>query len=129
MDVCNGKDIVMDFNTLEDVDALMQQLNEEEHLDVDAEDIASLCNKQMGVQFEKSAIQLYEEQFNVHIDAVDNYVKRGFKEDGRFNWQVGGRVDGVIGFDKIIEIRTEKSKIRKKWNPKFTKEGKFHPKR
>ena len=38
----------MDFNTLEDVDALMKQLNEEENLDVDAEDIASFGHKQMG---------------------------------------------------------------------------------
>ena len=107
-DVCIDKHIAIDFNTLEDVDELMKQLNEEEDLDVDAEDIASFCNKQMGVQFEKSAIKLYEEQFNVRVDAVDKYVKRVFKEDGLFKWHVGGRVDGVIGFDKIIEIKNRK---------------------
>ena len=53
MNVCNGRDIVVDVNTLEDVDTLMKQLNEEEQLDVDTEDIASFCNRQMGIQFEK----------------------------------------------------------------------------
>eukprot|EP00969_Alexandrium_andersonii_P045532 1999011-Alexandrium_andersonii.AAC.1 len=65
----------------------MKQLNEKENLDVDAEDIASFCNKQMGVHFENYAIQLYKEHFNVHIDAAGNYAKRVCKEDGRFNWQ------------------------------------------
>ena len=109
MNVCNDKDIVVDFNTLEDVDTLMKQLNEEEQLDVDTEDIASFCNRQMGIQFEKSTIQLYEEQFNVRVDVVDNYVNRTFKEDGQFNWLVGGRVDGVVGLDKIIEIKNRKN--------------------
>ena len=107
-DVCNDKHIVMDFNTLEDVEELTKQLNEEEDLDVDAKDIDSFCNRQMGIKFEKSAIQLYEEQFSVHVEELNKYVKRAFKEDGVFVWHVGGRVDGVIGFDKIIEIKNRK---------------------
>ena len=111
MNVCNDKDIVVDFNTLEDVDTLMKQLNEEEQLDVDTEDIASFCNRQMGIQFEKSTIQLYEEQFDVRVHVVDNYVNRTVKEDGQFNWLVGGRVDGVVGLDKIIEIKNRKNGV------------------
>ena len=105
-EVCSAKGIPIDFDVLEDVDELLEQLNKED--DLDAADITSFCNKQMGIQFEKSAIARYEEKFNVKVDAVDNYVKREFKDNGLCAWMVGGRVDGVIGFDKIIEIKNRK---------------------
>ena len=108
MDVCEERGISIDFDSLDDVDKLMKQLDREDDLDVDAEDITSFCNKQMGIQFEKSAIELYEKQCNVKVDSVGNYVKRVFKEDGLCNWMVGGRVDGVIGFDRVIEIKNRK---------------------
>ena len=63
----------------------------------------------MGIQFEKSAIERYEKLYNVKVDSVSNYIKRVFKEDGLCNWLVGGRVDGVIGFAKVIKIKNRKT--------------------
>ena len=108
MEVCEEKGISVEFNSLADMDTLLDLLDDEEELDVEDEDITSFCNKQMGVQFEKSAIQMYEERYNVKVDAMSNYVKKIFKEDGLYKWSVGGRVDGVIGFDKIVEIKNRK---------------------
>lgn len=105
MGVCEEKGISIDFDVLEDVNELMKQLESEDDLDVDTEDITSFCNKQMGIKFEKSAIERYEKLYNVKVDSVNNYIKRSFKEDGLCNWLVGGRVDGVIGYDKVIEIK------------------------
>ena len=108
MDVCEEKHISINFESLADVDTLKNLLDDEDTLDVDNEDITSFCNKQMGIHFEKSALKTYEERFNVKIDSVNNYVKNSFKQDGLYNWFVGGRVDGVIGFDRIIEIKNRK---------------------
>ena len=107
-DVCKDKGISIEFDVLDDVDELMKQLDREDDLDVDTEDITSFCHKQMGIQFEKSAIERYEKLYNVKVESVNNYIKRAFKEDGLCNWFVGGRVDGVIGFDKVIEIKNRK---------------------
>ena len=108
MGVCGNKGISIEFDVLEDVDKLMEQLDKEDDLNVNTEDITSFCNKQMGIQFEKSAIEQYEKRFNVKVDSTNNYVKRLFEEDGLYKWYVGGRIDGVIGFDKIVEIKTRK---------------------
>ena len=55
--VCEEKGISIDFESLADVDTLMEVLDDEDEIDVDNEDITSFCNKQMGIQFEKSAIE------------------------------------------------------------------------
>ena len=120
MNVCVQKNISIDFEFIEDVDALMEQLNEEENIDVDEEDITSFCNKQMGIQFEKQAIEKYEDICNskiddvskhVKVDEVKKYVKKMFRENDDHCWFVGGRVDGSIGTDKIIEIKNRKNHI------------------
>ena len=107
-EACLAKGISIDFDTLSDVDDLRKLLDKEENLNANIDDITSFCNKQFGIQFEKRAIKQYEKQLSVKVDAVENYVKRVFKEDGVCNWLVGGRVDGVIGFDRIVEIKNRK---------------------
>lgn len=95
--------ISIEFDMLDDVDELIKQLDRDDDLDVDIEDRTSFCQKQMGIKFEKSAIERYEKQYNVKVDSVNNYIKRTFKEDGLRNWMVGGRVD-VVGFSPCIPI-------------------------
>ena len=55
MDVCEENGITIDFDVVEDADKLREQLKDYEFLD--ERDVTSFCNKQLGIQFEKTAIQ------------------------------------------------------------------------
>ena len=89
-------------------DVVTSEIRTKQISDVTTSEIASFCNKQMGIQREKTAIELYQEKNNVVVSAGGDYVKRLFKEDGLCKWFVGGRVDGVIGRDLIVEIKNRK---------------------
>ena len=113
-DACERDGLSVNVTQLDDVGQLMEKLNAVDDLNVSIEDITSFCNKQLGIQLEKSAIQKYEERINVVVDDKDDYVKKAFKEDGEFMWCVGGRMDGVSRKnDKyiIIEIKNRKTHI------------------
>ena len=112
--VCEREGISFDFTILDDVDKLMEELNSIDDINVSNDDVTSFCNKQMGIQFEKSAIEKYEERFNVTADNTNDYVNKAFKDDGEYTWCVGGRCDGVTkkaDKDIIIEIKNRKKHI------------------
>ena len=114
--VCEREGISFDFTILDDVDKLMEELNSIDDINVSNDDVTSFCNKQMGIQFEKSAIKKYEEQFNVVVndEVNDYYVKKAFKDDGEYTWCVGGRCNGVTkkaDKDIIIKIKNRKKHI------------------
>ena len=120
VDICVQKNISMNFELIEDVDVLVEQLSKEDDIDVDEDDITSFCNKQMGIQFEKPAIEKYEETCNstiddvrehVKVEEVRKYIKKAFRENDDYCWFVGGRVDGTIDTDKIIEVKNRKKYI------------------
>ena len=102
--------------SLHDVDKLMEELNSIDDINVSSGDVTSFCNKPMGIQFEKSAINTHEDTFNVVVndDTNDYYVNKAFKDDGEYTWCVGGRCDGVTkkaDKDIIIEIKNRKKHI------------------
>ena len=120
LEFCEQKSIPINFEFLEDVEKLEEQLQKEESLDIDAEDVVSFCNKQMGIQFEKKAIEMYEETCNsqvkdvskhVKVDEPRKYVLKQFRENDKCKWSVGGRVDGTISNDKIIEVKHRKNRL------------------
>ena len=74
-------------------------------------DVTSFCNKQMGIRLEKTAIERYEHEFNVKVDALSNYVKKEFYESDHSKWWIGGRVDGMIGIDKVVEVKNRKNRL------------------
>ena len=74
----------------------------------------------MGIQFEKKAIEMYEETCNsqikdvskhVKVDEPRKYVRKQFRENDKCQWFVGGRVDGTISNDKIIEVKNRKNRL------------------
>jgi len=117
---CEQKSIPINFEFLDDVEKLEDQLQKEESLDIDAESVVSFCNKQMGIQFEKKAIEKYEETCNsqikdvskhVKVDEPRKYVRKQFRVNDKCQWFVGGRVDGTISNDKIIEVKNRKNRL------------------
>lgn len=104
--ICIEKGISFDFKDIGDVDILECELNNEEieH----SENIKSFCNKQMGKQFEQNAIKQYEKNNNVIVEEYTKYIKKDFMKTTKCKWFLGGRVDGVINFDKIIEVKNRR---------------------
>jgi hypothetical protein len=69
------------------------------------DDIVSYGNKQFGNSFEEVAIKQYEQLFNVSIEINIDDVKRAFYEGEKRNWLVGGRIDGLLENDTVIEVK------------------------
>ena len=78
---------------------------------IEPADVTSYCNKQMGIKLEKTAIERYEHEYNVKVDALSNYVKKEFYESNHSKWWIGGRVDGMIGIDKVVEVKNRKNRL------------------
>ncbi len=69
------------------------------------DDIISYGNKKVGESFEETAIKQYEQMFNVSIEVNTDYVKHSFYESDKHNWLIGGRIDGLLGTDTVIEVK------------------------
>ena len=78
---------------------------------IEPADVTSYCNKQMGIKLEKPAIERYEHEYNVKVDSLSNYVKKEFYESNRIKWWIGGRVDGMIGIDKVVEVKNRQNRL------------------
>ena len=59
-DFFETKSITFDFESVNDVDKLQDELWELDESDIDDEDIKKLCNTQMGIQFEDIVKEKYE---------------------------------------------------------------------
>ena len=58
--VCEREYISVSLTKPSDVDHLHSELNSIDNLNVCSDDLTSFGNKQMGIQFEKSAMQTYK---------------------------------------------------------------------
>jgi hypothetical protein len=72
----------------------------------------SLINKTHGTLKEDSAIELFEKQFNIKLDTSQIYNKRIFNVnfDSKYDWYIGGKVDGLYKTDKpeecfVVEVK------------------------
>ena len=71
-------------------------------------DVESYGCKQLGVKLEKTAIEQYQEQYNVKVNELRKYIKKEFYETEISKWFIGGRVDGMIGIDKVLEVKNRR---------------------
>jgi hypothetical protein len=69
------------------------------------DDIISYGNKKIGESFEETAIKQYERLFNVSIEVRTAYVKRSFHETEKHKWLIGGRIDGLLKNETVIEVK------------------------
>ena len=60
------------------------------------------------MKLEKTAIEQYQEQYNVKVNELRKYVKKEFYETEINKWFIGGRVDGMIGIDKVLEVKNRR---------------------
>ena len=65
----------------------------------------------MGIKLEKTVIERYEHEYNVKANALSNYVKKEIYESNHSKWWIGGRVDGMIGIDKVVEVKNRKNRL------------------
>ena len=61
-ELCENKNITFDFESINDVNELQDELLELDESDIDEEDIKTCCNTQMGIQFEDMVKEKYEKQ-------------------------------------------------------------------
>jgi len=64
----------------------------------------SLINKTHGTLKEQSAIDIFENKFNVTLDISQKYYKYLVKSTDTIDWYIGGRLDAVHT-DYIIEVK------------------------
>lgn len=64
----------------------------------------SLINKTHGTLKEQSAIDIFENRFNVKLDTSQKYYKYLVKSTSDIDWYIGGRLD-AIHTDYIIEVK------------------------
>lgn len=55
----------------------------------------SFINKTHGTLEETNAIAMFEKKFKVKLDTSQQYYKRKFKATPKFEWFIGGKVDGL----------------------------------
>jgi len=66
----------------------------------------SLINKTHGTLKEQSAIDIFENKYNVTLDISQKYYKYLVKSTDTIDWYIGGRLDGVCNEQKyIIEVK------------------------
>ena len=64
----------------------------------------SLINKSHGTLKEQSAIDIFEEKYNVTLDISQKYHKYLVKSSDTIDWYLGGKLDG-IHTDYIVEVK------------------------
>lgn len=69
------------------------------------ENAGSLINTSYGTNNEDPALTLYEKNKNKLLDKSQQFFKVPVYTTERFEWFLGGKVDGKL-FDKIIEVKT-----------------------
>lgn len=64
----------------------------------------SLINKTHGTIKEQSAIDIFEEKFNITLDTSQKYFKHLIKSTDTTDWYIGGKLDGIAR-DYIVEVK------------------------
>jgi hypothetical protein len=64
----------------------------------------SLINKTHGILTEQSAIDIFEEKFNVKLDITQKYFNKHIFTNNDIEWFIGGRLDGITK-DYIVEVK------------------------
>lgn len=101
-----GKDILNDINnnsietdtkriTASNLIKSMNLTNDKKELML--KETESLINKTHGTLKEDSAIKLFEDKFNLKLDTTQIYNKQLFKVnfESKYDWYIGGKVDGL----------------------------------
>lgn len=94
------------------IDVLGSSLSKEKLQDMKKQG-ESFLNKTHGTLKEDSAIQMYEEKFNVKLDTSQKFNKLHLKDassNSVFDWYIGGKVDGLYINDSgndnyIVEVK------------------------
>ena len=68
--------------------------------------VESLINTNFGTNNECGALDLYEMKFNVKLDKTQQYKKIQCHVSDKYTWYIGGKVDGIMKNDKIVEVKT-----------------------
>lgn len=68
--------------------------------------IESLINTSFGTNNECGALELYEIKYNVTLNKSQQYKKIECHETDDYIWYIGGKVDGLLNNDKIVEVKT-----------------------
>lgn len=68
--------------------------------------IENLINTNFGTNNEYGALELYEMQYKVQLDKTQQYKKIQCHETDNYIWYIGGKVDGILNNEKIVEVKT-----------------------
>lgn len=68
--------------------------------------IENVINTSFGTNNECGALELYELKNNVTLNKSQQYKKMLCHETNDYIWYIGGKVDGLLENEKIIEVKT-----------------------
>jgi len=84
-----------------------------EKMDIDIEkktelkaNVESLINTNFGTNNEDGALEIYEKKYKVILDKSQYYNKINCFDSNKYKWYIGGKVDGILDKQKIIEVKT-----------------------
>lgn len=78
------------------ITTILENMNlTDDKLKVLERETTSFINKTHGTLSEESAIQIYESRFNVKLDTSQKFYKRQIHLSDKFEWYIGGRLDGI----------------------------------
>ena len=67
--------------------------------------IENYINKSYGTKKEDSAIDIFQKKFSVTLDTSQKFYSYFIKSDTKYNYYIGGKMDGIYKSDYIVEIK------------------------
>jgi len=113
IDICERENISYKFENRNDINKFTENIIAigNGNPKINLENTTSFCNKQMGIQFENLGIKKYEKKHKVKVNIDTSYYSRTFKNDSEYIWKIGGRLDGILNNNKIIEVKNRRNVI------------------
>jgi hypothetical protein len=99
----------------ENINVLLRNMNiSEDKRKLLKKETESFINKTHGTLKEDSAIRMFEKRFNVTLDTSQTFYKHRLKisDESKFDWYIGGKMDGIYRDDEISYIVEVKNRMR-----------------
>lgn len=103
--ITSKNNIVDDIKESHTLIEKIENINEDKKQELKT-NIESLINTNFGTNNEYGALDLYEMKYNVKLDKSQQYKKIECCRTKSCIWYIGGKVDGLLNNEKIVEVKT-----------------------
>lgn len=83
----------------------MENIDQEKKVEL-KNNMENLINTNFGTNNECGALELYEIKNKVILNKSQEFKKKECHVSNKYTWYIGGKVDGILNNDKIIEVKT-----------------------